>query len=120
MAGIGWWLRSKRRLPRQAVVLVGLLLPVFLWMGAARAGPPSALTVTFFDVGQGDSALVRSPGGATILIDGGPDLDFVSLAQGMGVPATRATTAEEFAAQLRQAFAEPGPHLIDAVVPPVG
>jgi acetolactate synthase-1/2/3 large subunit len=46
----------------------------------------------------------------------GPDLDFVTLAQGMGVPATRATTAEELADQLRRALAEPGPHLIDAVL----
>ena len=29
-----------------------------------------------------------------------PELDFVSLARGMGVPATRATTAEELASQL--------------------
>ncbi|HLM05200.1 MAG TPA: acetolactate synthase large subunit [Blastococcus sp.] len=47
---------------------------------------------------------------------GAPDLDFVALATGMGVPATRATTAEELADQLRQALAEPGPHLIDAVL----
>jgi acetolactate synthase-1/2/3 large subunit len=46
----------------------------------------------------------------------GPDLDFVALAQGMGVPATRATTAEELADQLRRALGEPGPHLIDAVL----
>jgi acetolactate synthase-1/2/3 large subunit len=46
-----------------------------------------------------------------------PRLDFVKLAQGMGVPARRVTTAEEFADALRSAFAEPGPHLIDAVVP---
>jgi acetolactate synthase I/II/III large subunit len=49
-----------------------------------------------------------------------PDLDFVSLAAGLGVPATRARTAPELAAQLRQALAEPGPHLIEAVVPPLG
>ena len=47
---------------------------------------------------------------------GRPDLDFVSLAAGMGVPATRATTAGELADQLRRALAEPGPHLIDAVL----
>jgi acetolactate synthase-1/2/3 large subunit len=35
----------------------------------------------------------------------------------MGVPATRATTAEELADQLRTALAEPGPHLIAAVLP---
>ncbi|MBK3643221.1 acetolactate synthase large subunit [Streptomyces sp. MBT33] len=48
-----------------------------------------------------------------------PRLDFVALARGMGVPATRATTAEDFTAQLRTALAEPGPHLIEADVPPL-
>ena len=37
----------------------------------------------------------------------------------MGVPATRATTAEELADQLAKALAEPGPHLIEAMVPPL-
>ncbi len=45
-----------------------------------------------------------------------PDLDFVSLAAGMGVPATQATTAEEFAAQFRTAVALRGPRLIEAVL----
>ncbi|OBH07705.1 hypothetical protein A5696_22110 [Mycobacterium sp. E2699] len=46
-----------------------------------------------------------------------PTIDFVKISEGMGVPARRVTTAEEFADALRAAFAEPGPHLIDAVVP---
>jgi acetolactate synthase-1/2/3 large subunit len=46
-------------------------------------------------------------------------MDFVALSQGMGVPARRVTTAEDFADALRAAFAEPGPHLIDAVVPSI-
>jgi acetolactate synthase-1/2/3 large subunit len=46
-------------------------------------------------------------------------MDFVKIAEGLGVPARRATTAEEFADALRTAFAEPGPHLIDAVVPSI-
>lgn len=46
-----------------------------------------------------------------------PGLDFVSLGQGMGVPSTRATTADELVAQLRHALVEPGPHLIEALVP---
>ncbi|QLL06989.1 acetolactate synthase large subunit [Mycobacterium vicinigordonae] len=46
-----------------------------------------------------------------------PTMDFVKIAEGMGVPARRVTTAEELADALRDAFAEPGPHLIDAVVP---
>lgn len=47
----------------------------------------------------------------------GPELDFVALSQGLGVPATRATDADELTAQLEQALADPGPHLIDAVLP---
>src|SRR3989338_5046557 len=31
------------------------------------------LRVIFFDVGQGDSAFIETPGGRQILIDGGPD-----------------------------------------------
>ncbi|MFV8246244.1 acetolactate synthase large subunit [Mycolicibacterium peregrinum] len=46
-----------------------------------------------------------------------PDIDFASIAQGFGVPATRATTADELADQFRAALAEPGPHLIDATLP---
>ncbi|MGY2002877.1 acetolactate synthase large subunit [Blastococcus sp. SYSU DS1024] len=45
-----------------------------------------------------------------------PDLEFVSLAAGMGVPGSRATTAEEFVEQFRRAISEPGPHLIDVVL----
>ncbi|MEB3979678.1 acetolactate synthase large subunit [Mycobacterium sp. 663a-19] len=48
-----------------------------------------------------------------------PTMDFVKISEGMGVPARRATTAEELADALRAAFAEPGPHLIDAVVPSI-
>ena len=48
-----------------------------------------------------------------------PDLDFVALATGMGVPATRATTAEEFTAQLEAALAASGPCVIEAVVPSI-
>ena len=63
-------------------------------MGAGAAGPRA---LDMFDLGR-------------------PPLDFVSLAQGMGVPASRATTAEEFTAQLERALAEPGPALVEAVL----
>jgi competence protein ComEC len=81
LAAVGvsaWWLRSGRRLSRRALLAAVLALPVFLWTGAVRAGPPSALTVTFFDVGQGDAALIRSPRGAAILIDGGPNAELIA------------------------------------------
>jgi acetolactate synthase-1/2/3 large subunit len=46
-----------------------------------------------------------------------PALDFVALANGLGVAASRATTAEEFANALEKALNEPGPTLIEAVIP---
>ncbi len=45
-----------------------------------------------------------------------PVLDFVKLAQGMGVEASRAETTTEFAAQLAYAMQTRGPHLIEAVL----
>ena len=50
----------------------------------------------------------------------GPDLDFVQLAQGMGVTAERAETAEQFTEALERALANDGPNLIEAIVPPLG
>src|SRR6266700_2224018 len=48
-----------------------------------------------------------------------PTPDFTQLSTGLGVPARRVTTAEELDRALREAYAEPGPHLIEAVVPPI-
>lgn len=47
----------------------------------------------------------------------GPRLDFCRLAQGMGVHAARADSAEDFCHALEYALSHPGPHLIEAVVP---
>ena len=48
-----------------------------------------------------------------------PTPDFTQLSTGLGVPASRVTTVAELDRALRQAYAEPGPHLIEAIVPPV-
>jgi len=45
-----------------------------------------------------------------------PALDWVSLAKGLGVPAWRTTTAEEFNRALAASLAEKGPSLIEAVI----
>jgi len=45
------------------------------------------------------------------------EIDFVAMAKGMGMPAETATTAKEFNDALSRAIREPGPHLIDAIVP---
>jgi acetolactate synthase-1/2/3 large subunit len=44
-----------------------------------------------------------------------PDLDFVALARGMGVPGVRCETIEDFSQAFARAMAEPGPHLIEAM-----
>ncbi|MEM7336262.1 MAG: acetolactate synthase large subunit [Chloroflexota bacterium] len=45
-----------------------------------------------------------------------PQLDFVSIAQGMGVEASRASTAEQFNDQFSAALQKNGPHLIEVLV----
>jgi acetolactate synthase-1/2/3 large subunit len=45
-----------------------------------------------------------------------PELDFVSLARGMGVEASRADTIEEFTAQFCSAMRSKGPRLIEAIL----
>jgi acetolactate synthase I/II/III large subunit len=46
-----------------------------------------------------------------------PDSDFVQIATGLGVPSVRVSDAEELIEALEIAASEPGPHLIEAVVP---
>jgi acetolactate synthase-1/2/3 large subunit len=47
---------------------------------------------------------------------GRPDLDWVALATGMGVPASRATDCESLTKQVQRGLAEAGPHLIEVVL----
>ena len=47
----------------------------------------------------------------------GPVLNFAQLAQGMGVHGVRVDTAEALNHALEYALSQPGPHLIDAMVP---
>ncbi|MGH7286879.1 MAG: acetolactate synthase large subunit, partial [Myxococcota bacterium] len=48
-----------------------------------------------------------------------PDLDFVAIARGFGMPASRAASSEDFVKQLERVLAEPGPALIEAIVPSI-
>jgi acetolactate synthase-1/2/3 large subunit len=45
-----------------------------------------------------------------------PDLDFIMLARGMGVPGTRVETMEEFNDALARGVKEPGPNLIEVML----
>jgi acetolactate synthase-1/2/3 large subunit len=68
-----------------------------------------------------DRVGVEKPGPlARRMLDlGDPPMDFVHLAKGLGLQATRAETAEEFSDQLARALATPGPSVVEAVVPPL-
>ena len=61
------------------------------------AGQPTPKTLSMFDLSR-------------------PDINWVEISEGMGVPATRATTAEEFHRQFGDAMASRGPRLIEAMV----
>jgi len=61
------------------------------------AGQPTAKTLSMLDLSR-------------------PDLNWVQIAEGMGVPATKATSAEEFHQQFAAAMASRGPRLIEAMV----
>jgi acetolactate synthase-1/2/3 large subunit len=66
----------------------------------------------FRHVGAGEAGRKASD----MLEIGRPDLDWVKLANAQGVAASRATTLDEFATQLRAALAERGPHLVEVML----
>jgi acetolactate synthase I/II/III large subunit len=66
----------------------------------------------FSGLGVGDPG----PRAAGLFDIGHPTLDWVSLAKGMGVPATRAVSLDEFAKALREDFESEGPALIEVGV----
>ena len=61
------------------------------------AGQPTPKTLSMFDLSR-------------------PDINWLDISEGMGVPATRATTAEEFHQQFAEAMMSKGPRLIEAMV----
>ncbi len=82
LLGLGWWgiaggtgrFEAMRRWSLAAAMVAwALLLAEF----GARAVPhrTSGLALHFLDVGQGDAALLRTPGGRWVLIDAGPASD---------------------------------------------
>jgi acetolactate synthase I/II/III large subunit len=64
----------------------------------------------------GNSGRRIGPASSALLDLDRPEIDWATLAVGLGVPAVRARTAEELAAAMKVALSEPGPHLIEAIV----
>lgn len=88
------WARHPGRLKHTA--LVAVVAAGVAWAVPAATPPPD---VWFLDVGQGDATLVRLPGGAGLLIDGGgsPFSDF-DVGNRIVVPALRALGVTRLAA----------------------
>ncbi len=66
---------ERRRLVAVAALVCAIVAVSSLAIRDLRRRTSRALTVTFLDVGQGDSAVVELPGGAVLLIDGGGTRD---------------------------------------------
>jgi len=64
----------------------------------------------------GVGAGTAGPRAAQMLDLDRPNLDWVALSRGMGVPATRALDLAEFATQLRASVSQAGPSLIELVL----
>ena len=55
------------------VLGVGVLAMVLWWVVLVGGSSHGVLSVSFLDIGQGDSILITSPTGVQMLIDGGRD-----------------------------------------------
>src|SRR5436309_1585204 len=70
-----WWLWNSPRRPWLIAARVGFLTTVFVvttFRDVVTLDDCRCLTVSFLDVGQGDAAVLRTPNGRWIVIDGGP------------------------------------------------
>ena len=95
------WTQAREQL-NVTTVLINNAAYAILWMELARTAAGQA----------GERA-------ARMLDLSGPTPDFTAISTGFGVPAVRVTTAEDLDRELRRSYAEPGPHLIEAIVPAV-
>lgn len=81
---IAQWPRPRLR---WRLAIAGLLFAaVGVWTGALSNRHPPQLDVLFFDVGQGDAALVRFPNGRHLLVDAGPRSPFHDAAESVILP----------------------------------
>ncbi|GAA2246330.1 acetolactate synthase large subunit [Herbiconiux moechotypicola] len=92
------WTQARERLDVVTVVFVNRAYAVLeeelAWVGGGTAGPKARSTLELGD----------------------PDIDYSSLARGLGVSAVRADTVADFDRALAEALETPGPVVLEAVV----
>jgi competence protein ComEC len=65
-------MRTSARIVGVAIVALFILVAC-IWYAVLREDHRGILTVSFLDIGQGDSIFINAPSGRQVLIDGGPD-----------------------------------------------
>jgi acetolactate synthase-1/2/3 large subunit len=93
----GLWTQARERLDVTTIILANRKYAILLGELAGVGANPGRTALDMMDLSN-------------------PALDWVQLAGGMGVPASRATTLDELSAQLAASVAQPGPHLIELVI----
>ena len=93
----GLWTQARERLDVTTVILANRKYAILLGEYQGVGANPGRTALDMLDLGN-------------------PDLDWVRLANSMGVEAARADTMEAFAGLFSQANARPGPFVIELVV----
>jgi acetolactate synthase-1/2/3 large subunit len=91
------WTQAREKLPCTTVLLSNRKYSILIGEYKAVGATPGATAMQMLDLGN-------------------PDLDWVKLANGMGVEASRAFTMEECADLMRASFGKDGPFLIELVI----
>lgn len=65
-------MRRSVKITGVAIILLALLT-IGIWYAAFREDRAGFLTVSFLNIGQGDSIFIEAPSGRQVLIDGGPN-----------------------------------------------
>jgi acetolactate synthase-1/2/3 large subunit len=93
----GLWTQARERLDVTTIILANRKYAILLGELAGVGANPGRTALDMMDLSN-------------------PALDWVQLAGGMGVPASRAHNLDELAVQLEASVRQPGPHLIELVI----
>lgn len=91
------WTQAREKLPVTTVIINNRKYQILIGEYAGVGANPGPTAMNMLDLGN-------------------PDMDFVKIANGLGVEAARATSLEDCARLMQQSFRQDGPFLIDLLV----